>query len=84
MTFISIWEILVYKEGSWKRIGMLALDSYPHTSNHAAKEAARLANRFGIFEEIYSYPYTASKVRAFKRDPNGQGKSVNVDPRPHR
>jgi len=66
MTFISIWEILVYKEGSWKRIGMLALDSYPHTSNHAVEEVGRLADRFGIFHEIYSYPYTASWVRSFK------------------
>jgi len=68
VTYISIWEILVFKEGSWRRIGMLALDSYPHTSNHAAEEAGKLADRFGIFKEIYRYPYTASRVRSFKRE----------------
>ena len=68
MTFISIWEILIFKEGSWNKIGMIALDSYPHTSDHAAEEAGKLADRFGIFEEIYSHPYTASLVRSFKSD----------------
>jgi len=62
---VTIWEIVIYRDG-WERIGLIALDSYPHTASHASQEAGLLADRFGIFKEIYSYPYTATWLRTIK------------------
>jgi len=62
---VTIWEIVIYKDG-WKRIGMLALDSYPHSASHANKEVGLLADRFGIFKEIYEYPYTTTWIKTIE------------------
>jgi len=60
---VTIWEIVIYRDG-WERIGMIALDSYPHSESHAREEVGKLANRFGIFPEIFEYPYTLTLVRS--------------------
>jgi len=68
---VTIWEIVIYRD-RWERIGIIALDSYPHTASHACKEARLLADRFGIFKEIYSYPYTATWLRTIEINRDGK------------
>ena len=65
MTLLTIWEIVIYRDG-WERIGMIALDSHPHLASHVCKEVKLLADRFGIFKEIYKYPYTATWIRTIE------------------
>ena len=53
---------MIYRD-RWERIGMIALDSYPHSVSHAREEVGLLADKFGIFKEIYEYPYTVTWIK---------------------